>query len=735
MIEKIFNISFVANLALREKQIQQNYRPVIAVHKWFARRPGSLFRGLLLSEFGTGDIEDIYYQSNSLTGITVADPFMGGGTPVLEANRLGCNVIGCDINPMAHWIVEREIAHLNIKDYRLAAANMMDNLRRQVGTYYVTNCSVCGNKNVPVKYFLWVKTLQCEQCGNYFDLFPGYTLSTNKRHPRYVLICSNCGELNEVENHRHPGKCQSCHLPLKVAGPARNNRCICPHCSMVNRYLRPTQGPPAHRMVALEYYCPNCKQKHQGRFFKKPDKQDLLRYEQASKQLAEIKPTFIPSGDIPLGDETTRLHRWGYRKYSELFNPRQLLGLELSCKLIADLPDSEVKAALATNLSDLLRYQNMLCRYDTRALKSLDIFSVHGFPVGLIQCESNLLGIRNERRGSNIGSGGWSNIIEKYTRAKEFCQNPFEIKHINNKKLQVPIIGEWIGNSTQTQAGSNNKTVQLHCCSSTDLKLAPGSLDAVFTDPPYFGNVQYAELMDFCYVWLRNLVGTSVPGFHRSSTRDKEELTGNNTMERGLVHFQEGMTQVFCNMAQALKPGSPFVFTYHHNDINAYLPVAVALLDAGLVCSASLPCPGEMGASIHINGTGSSIIDTVFVCRSTGVVSRRSIASTAEGIAALVRQDLSHLESGGVTYTEGDMRCITYGHLIRLAIWHLYKEWIANEDSTTKMSIVDKQIQLMGGWPGVREHLLDNVQVPKKQNWVALEAGQNYWGEDYEISF
>ncbi len=735
MIEKIFNISFVANLALREKQIQQNYRPVIAVHKWFARRPGSLFRGLLLSEFATGDIEDIYYQSNSLTGITVADPFMGGGTPVLEANRLGCNVIGCDINPMAYWIVEREIAHLNIKDYRLAAANMMDNLRRQVGTYYVTNCSVCGNKNVPVKYFLWVKTLQCEQCGNYFDLFPGYTLSTNKRHPRYVLICSNCGELNEVENHRQPGKCQSCHLPLKVAGPARNNRCICPHCSMVNRYLRPTQGPPAHRMVALEYYCPNCKQKHLGRFFKKPDKQDLLRYEQASKQLAEIKPTFIPSGDIPLGDETTRLHRWGYRKYSELFNPRQLLGLELSCKLIADLPDSEVKAALATNLSDLLRYQNMLCRYDTRALKSLDIFSVHGFPVGLVQCESNLLGIRNERRGSNIGSGGWSNIIEKYTRAKEFCQNPFEIKHTNSKKLQVPIIGEWIGNSTQDQVGGNNKTVQLHCCSSTDLKLAPGSLDAVFTDPPYFGNVQYAELMDFCYVWLRNLVGTSVPGFYRSSTRDKEELTGNNTMERGLVHFQEGMTQVFCNMAQALKPGSPFVFTYHHNDINAYLPVAVALLDAGLVCSASLPCPGEMGASIHINGTGSSIIDTVFVCRSTGVVSRRSIASTAEGIAALVRQDLSHLEAGGVKHTEGDMRCITYGHLVRLAIWHLNKKWIANEDSTTKMSIVANQIQLMGGWSGVREYLLDNVQVPKKQNWVALEAWENYGGEDYEISF
>ena len=46
MIEKNFDISFIANLALREKQIQQNYRPIIAVHKWFARRPGTLFRGL-----------------------------------------------------------------------------------------------------------------------------------------------------------------------------------------------------------------------------------------------------------------------------------------------------------------------------------------------------------------------------------------------------------------------------------------------------------------------------------------------------------------------------------------------------------------------------------------------------------------------------------------------------------------------------------------------------------------
>lgn len=51
MIERDFDVPFVADLALREKQIQQNYRPPIAVHKWFARRPGTVFRGLVLSEF------------------------------------------------------------------------------------------------------------------------------------------------------------------------------------------------------------------------------------------------------------------------------------------------------------------------------------------------------------------------------------------------------------------------------------------------------------------------------------------------------------------------------------------------------------------------------------------------------------------------------------------------------------------------------------------------------------
>jgi hypothetical protein len=62
-IEKRFNIPFISALALREKQNQQNSRPIIAVHKWFARRPGTLFHGLILSEFSEEPLREAFYTS------------------------------------------------------------------------------------------------------------------------------------------------------------------------------------------------------------------------------------------------------------------------------------------------------------------------------------------------------------------------------------------------------------------------------------------------------------------------------------------------------------------------------------------------------------------------------------------------------------------------------------------------------------------------------------------------
>ncbi|NIP55219.1 MAG: DUF1156 domain-containing protein [Phycisphaerae bacterium] len=737
MIEKNFDIPFIADLALREKQIQQNYRPVIAVHKWFARRPGTMFRGLLLSEFSDRPLHEVFYKANDLSGYHVADPFMGGGTPILEANRVGCDITGFDINPMSYWIVKQEIEHIDLDAYMKAAGLLRTTLEREIGHFYRTRCLSCGSQRAHVKYFLWVKVQPCHECGKDVDLFPGYLLSADSRHPNNVFICPDCGELAETSNREVPGHCNHCATELTLNGPAKRGRCRCSACGADNHYPDASLGAPRHRLFAMEYYCKRCKSSNDGRFFKKPDNQDMSRINEVQRHWTRIRPKHIPDDEIPSGDETNRLHRWGYTCYKEMFNSRQLLGLELSARMIAKMPNDRVRNALATNLSDLLRYQNMLCRYDSRALKSLDIFSVHGFPVGLIQCESNLLGIMETGRNMCVGSGGWANIIEKFKKAKYFCEHPYEVRYQGRAKKIVPINGERIGDHLNGDDSAPARVVNLSCQDAASCKLPDASLDAVFTDPPYFGNVQYAELMDFCYVWLRKVVGQNSSAFKVGSTRTPDELTGNVEMGRGIDHFTEGLSSVFQRMARALKPGSPLAFTYHHNNIEAYYPVAVAILDAGLTCSASLPCPAEMGASIHINGTGSSIIDTVFVCRQTGFMQRKWLANSPAEVARIVEEDLDQLRAGNVKPTSGDIRCISYGHLIRLAIWSLRLVWGNTEALTKRIAKVADWIQRFGGLAEVEKCMEHNrATITKDMSLLTEHESAAEYGAKYaEVSF
>ncbi len=736
MIEKNFDISFIADLALREKQIQQNYRPIIAVHKWFARRPGTLFRGLLLSEFSDSPLREAFYKFNDFSHVRIADPFMGGGTPLLEANRVGCDVVGIDINPMAYWIVKQEIEHLDLTAYEKAADSLRGALEKEIGESYRTKCVICGDKSAQVKYFLWVKTIGCQNCGKDIDLFPGYLIASDVRHPKNVFVCSVCGHLTETSSRDHPGKCCHCGMGLSLNGPASRNRCKCSTCGASNSFQEAGLGPPRHRLFAIEYYCQSCKHGHDGRFFKAPDALDLLRVSESETRWAKTRSRFVPDEEIPSGDETNRLHRWGYRRYREMFNPRQLLGLELSARIISKKSNERVRNALATNLSDLLRYQNMLCRYDTMALKSLDIFSVHGFPVGLIQCESNLLGIMDPDKKICLGSGGWMNIIEKFRKAKSYCDAPFEVKQTGRRKETIPIKGEWIGDRLNGGQLGKRRIVDIQCGDAATLNLPIASLDAVFTDPPYFGNVQYAELMDFCYVWLRRLVGEKIEAFRKETTRNAQELTGNVDMGRDLEHFTEGISSVFQRMVAALKPGSPLAFTYHHNALDAYLPMAVSILDAGLICSTALPCPAEMGASIHISGTGSSIIDTIFVCRTTGAVLGKNLPSSPEGVAALVHDDLVELQKGNVKTSWGDTRCIAYGHLIRIAIWSLRNDWDKTVATSKRISTVGNWLQKFGGWPEVQKHLCKMpVPCPDEPLFAVCETAETHGVEYANVSF
>jgi hypothetical protein len=163
----------------------------------------------------------------------------------------------------------------------------------------------------------------------------------------------------------------------------------------------------------------------------------------------------------------------------------------------------------------------------------------------------------------------------------------------------------------------------------------------------------------------------------------------------------------------------------------------VAILDADLTCSASLPCPAEMGASIHINGTGSSIIDTVFVCRTTGVMQRKWLADSPDELARMVEEDLDHLRAGNVKPTLGDIKCVTYGHLIRLAIWSLRLKWNKNEPTKSRIAKVEDWLRRFGGWAEVEE-CMEHVkrETTKDMPLFALHESVAEYGAEYaDVSF
>jgi len=143
-----------------------------------------------------------------------------------------------------------------------------------------------------------------------------------------------------------------------------------------------------------------------------------------------------------------------------------------------------------------------------------------------------------------------------------------------------------------------------------------------------------------------------------------------------------------------------------------------------------------MGGSIHINKTGSSIIDTVFVCRVTGKVPRRWIAETPADIANLVREDIEHLRAGAVLPTRGDVRCIIFGHIIRLAIWQLRRTWKPVMPVEEKLAAVAKYIQNTGGFQSVEQCLGDDLSyAPRYQRAIAREDKATYETNDDDIAF
>ena len=86
-----FPFEFISLLAERESWRKEVHRPIYHIHKWWANRLGSVFRGILLGCVlrPDEDLTQLFYKKHAFSGVSVFDPFMGSGTTIGEAHKLG----------------------------------------------------------------------------------------------------------------------------------------------------------------------------------------------------------------------------------------------------------------------------------------------------------------------------------------------------------------------------------------------------------------------------------------------------------------------------------------------------------------------------------------------------------------------------------------------------------------------------------------------------------------------
>src|SRR5260370_16484774 len=128
-------------------------KPIYQMSKWWARRRSSVFRSMLLAAATKAPedpshaaklIWDNYYANHEKKGafanLKVADIFMGGGTTLVEGSRLGMQVVGNDLNPVAWLVVKNQFAQVTPSEVEDLLNAIEADVKPQIMRFYATTC-------------------------------------------------------------------------------------------------------------------------------------------------------------------------------------------------------------------------------------------------------------------------------------------------------------------------------------------------------------------------------------------------------------------------------------------------------------------------------------------------------------------------------------------------------------------------------------------------------------------
>lgn len=608
------DLSVMARMEAYRKDI---HRPPYYVHKWWARRTGSVFRGMALDMLlpPEAGVMDNYYRRHDFSDIVCLDPFMGGGTSIGESLRLGCKVIGCDLNPVAWFLVSQATRALDGEALQAGFDQVRRAVEKPIGRMYETTCERCGEE-ANIQYTAWLKQAPCSACGELADLNRSRVLMQDFGTKGAGLVdCPRCAKPWWVKNVNARVQCPDCRYRFVPSDkPVASTHYKCGHCKHSEPILNVTRSldhPPVHRMRCLSVWCDGC-----GRVYQRPTEADLAQYVRVERRVARRwDDMLIPSEAIPDGTNTDQMRRYGYRYWHQMFNARQLAGLDLLFQSIRSLDDDAVREVLTLHASSTLEFNSMFCGakgLGTGAIRQ--VFAHHAFIPTKEPLEAHLWGVHKS-------SGGFASLYTtRLLRARAWAAEPVERRTAEGRVVKQVIHGESLAArpaaNFQDLLDDRADVLLLNQSSESLYQVPDASVDLCLTDPPYADSVMYSELADYFYVWLRQALGADHPNFAAPVVDDAREAVHNPGRGRDGAFYTQLVASVFKEVNRVLKPNGRLAFSFHHAGEDAWQYIEDALVQSGFVVEHWWPVFAEMESGIPLRGkvNNNGHLDVVFVC-------------------------------------------------------------------------------------------------------------------------
>ena len=562
---------------------------------------------------------------------TIYDPFSGGGSIPLEAQRLGLPSYGSDLNPVAVMIGkamieipplfkdmkpinprgEENLHYKNAEglaeDVRYYGKWMREKAFDRIGHLYpqVDLPKDHGGKKASVIAWIWARTVPSPDPalkGLPVPLIRSFDISTKKGREAWIE------PIIEDKNYRFEIRTtKQGDTRHELAGTVDRNGafCIVSKTAMPLKYIREQaqKGNMKQRLMAIVAEGKN------GRVYLAPD--DV---HQSMAQNAQ--PEFRPDGLLPNNPRDFKTPNYGMTTFGDLFTDRQLVALNSFSALVHEARKQTEKDALASGLSS---DATPLRDGGTGAKAYAEACAVYlSFTISKLAAHHSSISTWDSGRQTIRNTFGRQAIPITWDFAEA---NPF-----SNSS------GNWLGGGVEwvVKCLAEFIPVSPGCIEQRDARLVNYPSDTIVsTDPPYYDNIGYADLSDFFFTWMKPSLTPVYPDlFSVMATPKSEELVAtpyrHGSRDAAEKFFLDGMSKAIKNMADNTSEAAPatIYYAFKQSEIEqegisstGWATFLQAVIEAGYTVVGTWPMRTEMTNRMIALGTNALANSVVLVCR------------------------------------------------------------------------------------------------------------------------